>query len=112
MDIKAKLLCLIELASGPIPGADCWLFRWATNNSGDCYIAYKGWPEGVHRISWIVNRGPIPNGIYVCHHCDTPNCFRPEHLFLGTPQENVWDMISKGRDRFSRLRRKRSWRRI
>ncbi len=33
----------------------------------------------------------------VCHHCDVPNCIRPDHLFLGTKADNTADMIRKGR---------------
>src|SRR5262245_12283312 len=99
MGIKAKLRSLIEIDKGPL-STECWLWVGARNNGGYGYMAYKGWSEGVHRVSWITNRGPIPNGIYVCHHCDTPNCFRPDHLFLGTPQDNVADMIAKGRHWF------------
>jgi hypothetical protein len=40
-----------------------------------------------------------PAGQVALHHCDTPACVNPEHLFLGTPQDNMDDKVSKGRDR-------------
>lgn len=50
-----------------------------------------------HRISWVLHRGPIPPGMHVLHHCDTPLCVRPDHLFLGTCHDNHMDMMAKGR---------------
>jgi hypothetical protein len=50
-----------------------------------------------HRASWIIHKGEIPAGMFVCHTCDNPPCTKPEHLFLGTPKDNVQDMISKKR---------------
>lgn len=38
----------------------------------------------------------VPKGMYVCHHCDTPHCINPEHLWLGSNQENQIDAVNKG----------------
>jgi len=50
-----------------------------------------------HRWAYETFVGPIPDGLGVCHHCDTPSCVRPDHLFVGTQKDNVRDCISKGR---------------
>jgi len=51
-----------------------------------------------HRASWVVFKGEaIPDGLFVCHHCDNPKCFNPDHLFLGTQFDNIQDCKEKGR---------------
>lgn len=58
-------------------------------NGGKIYTA--------HRLSWMLNYGVIPNGLWVLHRCDNPCCCNPKHLFLGTVKDNVDDMRAKGR---------------
>lgn len=50
-----------------------------------------------YRVVYEQRVGPIPAGLYVCHHCDTPTCCRPDHLFVGSHVVNVQDMVAKGR---------------
>lgn len=52
----------------------------------------------VHRLAWQMEHGPIPDGMCVCHKCDTPLCVNVDHLFLGTQQENTADKVKKGRN--------------
>jgi hypothetical protein len=53
-----------------------------------------------HRLSWeIHNKQKIPEGMFVMHKCDNPECCNPDHLMIGTPKENTQDMIKKGRKR-------------
>lgn len=54
---------------------------------------------GTHRVSWELANGPVPEGMYVLHHCDNPPCCNPDHLFLGTLSDNTQDMLTKGRAR-------------
>lgn len=51
----------------------------------------------VHRVVWALMNGPIPKGLDVCHSCDTPRCFWPSHLFIGSRSENMQDCKQKGR---------------
>lgn len=87
-------------------GDGCWLWIGAklTTGYGVLNIGRKEGVAAAHRLSWAIHFGVIPPGKFVCHHCDVRACVRPDHLFLGTSQDNVSDMVRKGRlgDTYSR----------
>lgn len=83
----------------PEPNTGCWL--WTANTRGRYGRMWDG--EGyssAHKISYRLYRGEVPERVCVCHTCDTPTCVNPEHLFLGTVQDNMTDKVKKGRHTF------------
>lgn len=62
-------------------------------------IKVEGKPAAAYRVAYEVEKGPIPEGMEVCHKCDNTRCINPDHLFLGTHKENMHDMWAKGRAR-------------
>jgi hypothetical protein len=79
----------------------CWLWTRKKSKGGYGMFRPGGSREhcGAHRMSWILEHGPIPSGLCVLHRCDVRSCVRPDHLFLGTLQDNIADMVGKGRQR-------------
>lgn len=83
-------------------GDGCW--EWKSAYLGKGYGSWRPTPGhrplGAHRVAYELTYGPIPAGpprLCVCHRCDNPPCVRPDHLFLGTYQDNLDDMVAKGR---------------
>lgn len=77
----------------------CWLWEGAKLKPGSYgRMNYNGKPYALaHRVAYEIFIGPFDQSLDVLHDCDTPACINPHHLFLGTHQDNMADMLAKGR---------------
>lgn len=76
---------------------DCLIWIGARDAFGYGAARLRGSQVSTHRIAWELANGPIPEGMFVCHRCDRPECIAPAHLFLASHAENMADMVAKGR---------------
>lgn len=85
----------------PEPNTGCWLWMAGLNGRGYGQLCAGDRKKGnrrvisAHRLSWELTFGEVPEGLQVLHQCDTRPCVNPQHLFLGTHQDNMADKVHK-----------------
>lgn len=97
-----QLLVRFEEKYVPEPNSGCWL--WIARIGRDGYGRFrigrnngKRFVEQAHRAAWKIYGGVIPEGKFVLHKCDIRQCVNPQHLFLGTHDDNMADCKAKDR---------------
>lgn len=75
----------------------CWNWK--------AFVTHKGYgqfqirhqrPAHAHKVALALTKG-LSKEKLACHTCDNRLCCNPDHLYEGTPQSNMTDMISRGR---------------
>lgn len=96
--MREERLADFEASFIPEPNSGCWLWErpGLLGPMGYGHFRYQG-VVAAHRASWLLYRGPIPMGLFICHKCDNPSCVNPDHLYLGTAQDNIADRDRRGR---------------
>lgn len=75
---------------------ECW--NWTDHlSNGYGQIRFRGTCYAAHRVSYELSYDIHPGRLLVCHTCDNKRCCNPQHLFLGTPLDNMLDMERKNR---------------
>lgn len=86
----------VDKTPGLGPNGDCWLWKGRRNGHGYGEIKVAGVYRAAHRIA-LFGVDNLKTRLFACHHCDNPQCVRPEHLFAGEAVDNIRDMFLKGR---------------
>src|SRR5262245_48340005 len=77
--------------------SECWEWWGSCDAKGYGRLKLNGKSYKAHRLSYEINVGEIPEGLFICHRCDNKLCVNPKHLYPGTPQDNTNDTAARGR---------------
>jgi hypothetical protein len=88
---------IIEKHIERIPEAGCWIWTGRCRPTGYGQVFVNKKTISAHKFSYETYKEPVKSGILVLHSCDNPSCVNPEHLFLGTQSDNMFDMYKKKR---------------
>lgn len=77
---------------------ECWEWQGTIETGGYGVFSWESKSVKAHRFVWETTNGDIPAGMFICHKCDNRPCCNPDHLFLGTHEDNMADMTRKGRE--------------
>lgn len=81
----------------PMSGCWIWIATIQTQGYGMFCIRENEYRLATH-VSWELEHGkPFPSPLHALHRCDNPPCVNPDHIFIGTHQDNMADMLRKGR---------------
>jgi len=99
-----SLIAAVLAQAQPGRPNDCWIWPGARHGFGYGVITWKQKNYTVHRISYEHYNGPLVGGLHALHKCDNPPCWNPRHLYAGTHQDNMRDMLDRKRNPYIRRR--------
>ncbi len=81
-----------------ITATGCWEYTLQRNAQGYGQVKWMGIKTGVHRVTAAIKFGhPLVGREFpICHKCNNPPCFNPEHLYTGTDSTNQLDSVLRG----------------
>lgn len=94
-DINTKDKFFAKLKLNSLNG--CLEYTGTLDRKGYGEFSYEGKIRFAHRLAYYFENGDFDQTMLVCHSCDNPKCCNPVHLFLGTHEDNMRDMVAKGR---------------
>ena len=98
MDVSERYWDKVDISGGD----DCWEWKAYCDKYGYGIFQIQGRKIKAHRLALEIHMcRPIVNYLFVCHKCHNPSCVNPNHLYEGTAQDNVNDMLCAGRDNYT-----------
>ncbi len=79
------------------PTTVCWNWTGKLMHHGYGRMELGGKQMYAHRASWAIHQREVPEGKILCHHCDNRRCVNPEHMYVGTAQDNSNDAVERDR---------------
>ena len=76
---------------------ECWEWLGSKDSCGYGRFGFRYTLLSSHRVAWELTNGKIIDTLHILHRCDNPACCNPDHLFIGTHQDNMNDRDMKGR---------------